>query len=366
MQLQSNTNICCKTKHNRIALLSLRSIVCVIIISSVCAGNGIMEYAKPNLSDYGFFKIPMKNQEPVAGILPFGIATELFSDYAEKLRFIQVPVNMKISVQADNTLLFPIGTTLIKTFYYFVDKYQPELGRRLIETRLLMNTIDGWLAFPYIWNEEQSDAVLAIAGDRMQVDWINEHGESMDILYSVPNVNQCKGCHVYENKLKPIGPKIRNLNMDYMYSDGSMNQLIKWESSGILSNLSEIAHLPRTAKTNDFNETLNGRARAWIDINCAHCHRKGGPAETSGLFLELEQKNLRALGVMKPPIAAGRGTSKFKYTIVPGEPEKSIMLYRIRSTDPGIMMPELGRRLTHMEGAELVREWIKAMPKSGK
>ena len=69
---------------------------------------------------------------------------------------------------------------------------------------------------------------------------------------------------------------------------------------------------------------------------------------------------------MKPPIAAGRGTSKLKYTIVPGEPEKSIMLYRIRSTDPGIMMPELGRRLTHMEGAELVREWIKAMPKSGK
>jgi uncharacterized repeat protein (TIGR03806 family) len=324
-----------------------------------------MEYAKPKLSDYGFFTHPMKNQEPVTGIFPYSIATELFSDYAEKLRFIHVPANTTITIQGDNSLLFPEGTVLIKTFYYFVDNRQPELGRRLIETRILMSTIDGWVAFPYVWNEDQSDAVLAIAGDRMQVDWINDRGFSMDVLYSVPNVNQCKGCHVYENELKPIGPKIRNLNMDYMYSDGSMNQLIKWESYGLLNSLPPISSLPRTANANNHHESLNDRARAWMDINCAHCHRQGGPAETSGLFLELEQKNLRALGVMKPPIAAGRGTSKFKYTIVPGEPEKSIMLYRIQSTDPGIMMPELGRRLTHTEGANLVREWIRLMPLSG-
>jgi len=324
-----------------------------------------MEYAKPKLSDFGFFTHPMKNQEPVTGIFPYSIATELFSDYAEKLRFIQVPADTAIIVQTNNSLLFPVGTTLIKTFYYYSDKRQPELGRQLIETRLLIKTTDGWVAFPYVWNEDQTEAVLAIAGDRMPITWKNNHGEMKNVLYSVPNVNQCKGCHVYENKFVPIGPIIRNLNIDYSYSQGSMNQLIKWESAGLLRSLPPIEMLPRTANANNHHESLNDRARAWMDINCAHCHRQGGPAETSGLFLEYEQKSLRALGVMKPPIAAGRGTSKFKYTIVPGEPEKSIMLYRIRSTDPGIMMPELGRRLTHIEGANLVREWIKSMSKSG-
>jgi len=67
------------------------------------------------------------------------------------------------------------------------------------------------------------------------------------------------------------------------------------------------------------------------------------------------------LGVFKPPVAAGRGSGDRLHTIVPGEPKKSIMIYRMESTDPGIMMPELGRRLVHKEGVELVRHWIKEM-----
>ena len=99
------------------------------------------------------------------------------------------------------------------------------------------------------------------------------------------------------------------------------------------------------------------------EIDCAHCHQKGGPAESSGLFLDLEEKNIRALGVNKPPVAAGRGSGKRKYNIVPGFPEKSIIEYRINSTDPGIMMPELSRKLVHKEGLELIRSWIRNMPK---
>ena len=64
---------------------------------------------------------------------------------------------------------------------------------------------------------------------------------------------------------------------------------------------------------------------------------------------------------MKPPIAAGRGAGNYKYTIVPGHPDESIMVYRINSTDPGIMMPELGRKLIHKEGLDLIRQWIEEM-----
>ena len=67
------------------------------------------------------------------------------------------------------------------------------------------------------------------------------------------------------------------------------------------------------------------------------------------------------LGIYKPPIAAGQGSGNLKYTIVPKEPNQSILIYRMESTHPGIMMPELGRKLVHKEGVELVKQWIKEM-----
>ena len=65
---------------------------------------------------------------------------------------------------------------------------------------------------------------------------------------------------------------------------------------------------------------------------------------------------------MKPPVAAGRGSGGLSYDIVPGKPEESILVFRTGSIDPGIMMPELGKRLIHEEGLALLREWVAAMP----
>jgi len=87
----------------------------------------------------------------------------------------------------------------------------------------------------------------------------------------------------------------------------------------------------------------------------------GAPGETSGLFLNIEETDSTKLGVFKPPVAAGRGSGDRLHTIVPGKPNESIMIYRMESTDPGVMMPELGRKLVHKEGVELVKEWIKKM-----
>lgn len=324
--------------------------------------NPILDHAEPKLSDYGFFKEPMKDQVPIDGILPFTVAAPLFSDYAEKLRFIQVPEQSIITRRADNTFNFPVGTFLIKTFYYDHEFRVSNGERRIMETRLLKNTELGWIAMPYVWNEAQTDAVLAIAGDRTSVSFIHGSGEKIDLLYSVPNMNQCKGCHVYNNILQPIGPKVRNLNLVYPYADGKMNQLEKWTETGIIEALPHPDMLPRTANYMDPSDgTLNDRARAWLDINCANCHRSGGPAESSGLYLDLEQQNITALGVNKPPVAAGRGSGSLMYNIVPGHPELSILDYRIRSTDPGVMMPELGRKLVHKEGVELIQAWIRDM-----
>ena len=82
-------------------------------------------------------------------------------------------------------------------------------------------------------------------------------------------------------------------------------------------------------------------------------------ADTTGLYLSVNEKDVRKLGVNKPPVAAGRASGNLMYSIVPGKPEKSILLYRMKSEDPGIMMPESGRALAHSEGIRLIESWIK-------
>lgn len=346
-------------------MLNSRKILTVSLMSSLLfSGHPILNHALPKLSDYGFFKGNIKDQDPVNGILPYTIASQLFSDHAEKLRFIKVPENSIISHTAGQTFNYPEGTFLIKTFYYPTDRRNMDGDRVLIETRLLKKTDTEWIAIPYVWNESQSEATLALAGDRKDVSWVHDNGEAMKVLYSVPNINQCKACHVYNNIQQPIGPRVRNLNLDLDYKDVTMNQLEKWVMDGILKPLPELSSLPRTVNYSDIHDgSIDQRARAWLDINCAHCHRRGGPAETSGLFLELEEKDPTALGIMKPPVAAGRGSGNRMYTIVPGNPELSIMDFRIRSTDPGVMMPEVNRKLVHKEGVELIHTWIREMPK---
>ena len=75
------------------------------------------------LSEYGFFTLPMKNQIPVEGVIPYEPASSLFTDYALKNRFLWMPEGVKASYNGDHEILeFPIGAVLIKNFYYVEKK----------------------------------------------------------------------------------------------------------------------------------------------------------------------------------------------------------------------------------------------------
>jgi uncharacterized repeat protein (TIGR03806 family) len=162
--------------------------------------------------------------------------------------------------------------------------------------------------------------------------------------------------------MTPIGPSARQLNREDIYQSTSINQLSHWAEEGILTMLpNKMSEVPKLANYNDPLANIDDRAKAYLDINCAHCHNKVGQAQTSGLYLDWKQSDHTAFGFNKSPIAAGRGSGDLKYDIVPGKPEESILLHRMKSTDPGVMMPELSRSLVHNEGVELIREWIKRM-----
>jgi uncharacterized repeat protein (TIGR03806 family) len=317
---------------------------------------------KMNLSEYGFFAGNMAEQKPVDGIIPYTLNTPLFSDYAEKLRFVKIPEGRTVDYNATEVLAFPVGTTIIKTFYYPNDFRDVAKGRRLMETRLLIHEETGWKALEYVWNDEQTEAVLEVAGDTKEVSYVYSDGKKRTQQYSIPNLNQCKGCHNREEKMTPIGPSVRQLNGDFTYQSGTENQLKYWQKAGLLNNMPDLKDCPKLAVWNKPETgTLAERSRAWLDINCAHCHNPKGPAMTSGLNLSIHETNPTAMGFNKTPVAAGRGSGNRDYDIVKGNPDKSILIYRMESTDPGIMMPEVGRKTTHKEGVELVRSWIKSL-----
>ena len=335
-------------------------LVAIILFSFVGKDKQIPYPEK--LSEFGFFQGDIALQQAAEGVMPYSLNTPLFSDYADKLRFIKLPDGAKIPWNDRMVLDFPVGTSIAKTFYYPIDARNPDKGRRLIETRVLIHEAEGWKALPYIWNEAQTEAILDVAGDRKWVSWIDKKGKKQSVEYAIPNMNQCKSCHSYDGKFMPIGPSVRQLNGSFSYADGEMNQLEKWEAWGWFRDYPGLEHTPEIAVWDDpATGDLNARARAWLDINCAHCHNPKGPAGTSGFFLDIHQDDPAVYGVMKTPIAAGRGSGGRDYDIVPGKPNKSILYYRLVSTDPGIMMPELGRKLAHKEGIELIRDWIKEM-----
>lgn len=318
---------------------------------------------KENLSDYGFFTGNIAEQQPAPGVVPYALNTPLFSDYAEKLRFVKLPTGQTVAYNATDVLAFPVGTTLIKTFFYPNDFRDEKKGRRLVETRLLIYEESGWKALTYVWNSAQTDAALEVAGESTEVAYVDAEGRKQRHGYVVPNLNQCKGCHNRSERLKPIGPSVRQLNGELAYADGTENQLRHWQKAGMLTGLPDLKDCPKTPVWNrPETGSLDARARAWLDVNCAHCHRPDGPASTSGLNLSVDETAPTALGIRKTPVAAGRGSGGREFDIVPGKPDASILMYRLTSTDPGVMMPELGRKTTHREGVELVRAWIKSLP----
>jgi uncharacterized repeat protein (TIGR03806 family) len=275
------------------------------------------------LAAFGFFD----GDAPAPGVVPYIIASPLFSDYADKDRFIYTPT------PATGLPDFPVGAAIIKTFRF---------GDHKVETRVRLHQAAGWKGFAYVW--DGAEARLALAGADLAV--ATDHG---DIAYHVPNANQCKACHVgADNALTPIGPKLRNLNVG--------DQLMVLAAAGVIAGAP--ADAPATPDYRDTALADDIRARAYLDANCGHCHAPGRPADTSGLYLNLEETDPLRLGVMKRPVAAGKGSGHLQFDVVPGDPEASILLYRMQSLDPGAMMPELGRSMVHDDGVALIRAWI--------
>jgi len=255
---------------------------------------------------------------------------------------------------------FPDSTFIVKNFAYT----NPAHEKIMIETRLLFKdpADKQWKVMNYLWNKEQLDADKWILGKKIPVTLLDDNGQQHTTMYQMPNTNDCKRCHINNSVLTPIGPKARNLN--FVRGGQSQNQLAQWAANGLLTGLpamDKVAQLPDWKDSVHF--TVNERARAYLDVNCAHCHTQGGDAFNTGLFLEYEQTGKDHLGIMKSPVSAGGGAGGLDYDVVPGDALHSILAYRMNSVEPGTAMPELARTVIHKEGVALIKQWIDQMRK---
>ena len=295
-------------------------------------------------------------RQPNAGVTPYDLNTALYSDGALKLRYVFMPPGAQATYNAEGVFEFPVGTVLVKTFAYAADMRAPTENVRFLETRLLIRRANGWIALPYVWNEAQTEARLSLIGAAVPVRFTDEDGAAIGLDWQVPNRNQCKGCHDTAGAITPIGPSARNLNRG--------DQLARWRGAALIDVAP--ADAPRAPDAYDPNSGgVAERARAYLDVNCAHCHNPNGPAHTSGLDLRWSASPASVWGVNKRPVAAGRGSAGMEFSIAPGHPERSILLYRMESTDPGVMMPELGRQRVDARAIALMREWIAGMDADG-
>jgi uncharacterized repeat protein (TIGR03806 family) len=315
----------------------------------------------PTLDQYGMVSIQNGAVAANEGVTPYELNTPLFSDYAVKYRTVWMPAGTSAAYNDTDVLDFPVGTIVTKSFGFRDDMRKATPNVKWVETRVFVRQAAGWKGVSYAWNDAQTSATINYGGGAVPVSWIDETGAKVSTDYVVPNGNQCTVCHSQSDVPNLIGPKARNLNRNHLYAEGEQNQLAHLAAAGMLTGApaDPASQSPRLPVWNDPSTgTSDERARAYLEVNCAHCHSEHGFARTTGLYLGVNQTQWSALGVCKPPVAVGEATGGFLYDVVPGDPDHSILTHRLASTEPATMMPQIGRSVTDAQGVQLVRDWI--------
>jgi uncharacterized repeat protein (TIGR03806 family) len=303
--------------------------------------------------------------KPAAGLVPYAVRSALWSDGATKERFMRVPDGAKIHVldcavdadackdpglggsgEDEGHFDMPVGTVLVKNF---------SIEGKHIETRLLMrrssSALTGWKGFSYEWNDAQTDATLLPD---------NEMGKEKPVgsgsqVWHYPSRSQCLDCHTRYGG-RSLGPSTQQLNSDFAYADGTMNQLEKLKALGLFdAPPKKLEGYPDPFGT---DATLEQRARSYIQTNCAICHRPGGE------FSSIDMRFTTPLADTKMCDAVERDTDKVPpYRITPGKPAESTMSTRMHALDM-LRMPQIGSKVVDEQGTKLIDDWITAMPAS--
>lgn len=303
---------------------------------------------------------PSHPTQPAAGWIPYDVISRLWSDGAEKHRYLLLPPGGRIHVkncadapetcgpdggtpEDEGHFDFPVGTLLMKTF---------ALGGRLIETRFLMHLdADTWRGFSYEWNDAETEATLLGDGKDRQVAGQTWH---------YPSRAQCLQCHTRAAG-RSLGPSTRQLDTDFAYDGGTNNQLDELAARGLFDGpLPSIPPYPDPSATDA--ASLEARARAYLAVNCSICHRPGGSLDDVDLRYATPFAETR---LCNEPVERGTGDPALpQIRLVPGSPDQSSLSFRMHDLGP-YRMPKIGSSVVDPVGTATIDDWIESLAGCG-
>ena len=309
------------------------------------------------LSQTGLFSSVVA-QTPAPGVIPYSINAEPWADHAISARFVAVPGTLSVK-PAGISWAFPKDSVLVKTLSLDIEQGKPQ-SRRRVETQILHFDGSEWQPYTYQWNDAQSDASLVEATGTEQrftiVDPAGPGGKRTQ-TWRFAGRAECQRCH---NKWS--GPVLAfntpQLNREHHHGDTPGNQLELLAQMSLLATPVPAENRPQLATPSDPEANLTDRARAYLQVNCAHCHRMhAGSAVLSLMHYDLALKDTKMVGIRPSQGTFGIHAAQ---VIAPGDPFRSVLLYRMSKLGRG-RMPYLGSTEVDLNGVQLMSQWLKTV-----
>jgi hypothetical protein len=282
-----------------------------------------------------------------SGVISFSPQYPLWSDGADKRRWVYLPEGATIDVRQADAWTFPVGTKFWKEFAF---------GGRRVETRLLWKvTADEWRFASYAWTEDQSDARLAPPEGLRRVAEITP-GK----FHSIPSLDDCRACHD-SGRTEILGFTALQLSTDR--DPNAIHGEPLAPGMVTLATLHEQRRLeparpellispPRIAAASPQERAVLG----YLGVNCGVCHNNAGTL--ANLRLDLKQPSLGTLTAAATKWDRPHSAPGSTRAVVPGNAARSAITVRMRSRRPATQMPPIGTVIADREALSAVEAWI--------
>ena len=324
--------------------------------------NGVPE-PPALLSQLGIFT-DLATLQTAPGIIPFTVNSPLWSDRAEKRRWMAIPNDgshdspaERIGFNADDKWTFPPGTVMIKHFELPLNENDPGQKARL-ETRFMIYKNSGEAyGLTYRWNANGTDAYLVDEEEVGEYTITRADGSTYEQTWNFPGRQQCMTCHTTASGFA-LGLKAHQLNGDQFYpTSGVMaNQLETMAHLGMFDQaIPDADDLRRARPLDDLMASAEERVMAYLDANCSSCHRPNG---VSAAFDARFATPLAQKGLVNEP-TVGMNSPLGRYVVVPGDTLASELWVRdARPNSVPNSMPPMGKEITHGAYMRVLTEWI--------
>ncbi|MDB6060047.1 MAG: hypothetical protein JWM78_150 [Verrucomicrobiaceae bacterium] len=313
-----------------------------------------------HLSETGLFAAPVAQLQAATGLIEYDVNTPLWSDGANKRRWIALPANGKITFSATDAWQLPVGSVVVKHFAVALDQRQPSQLHNL-ETRVLIHESSGWAGYTYRWNAQQTDADLLTVGATENLNLIDGSGAAVTREYEYPSSAQCHSCHT-DAAGTLLGVRTRQLNRNFNYGAVTDTQLRSFNHIALFStDIGDAAQYGASAALDNASAGVEQRARDYLDANCSQCHRPGGG---TGVAIDLRSgtANSAINAIDIAPSAGDLGVANARI-VAPGSKERSVLWQRMRLTDPAAgRMPPLASHAIDDAAVALIDQWIDGLP----